>query len=56
MDLLFFCSVLCLLCLYASLFISVFWSPAGKGLPSWLSFVLSNCDATVCPILDLQSS
>ena len=32
MDLLCFCSVLCLLCL---------WSPAEKGLTSWLSFVVS---------------
>ena len=35
MDLLCFCSVLCLLCLCA------LWSPAGKGLISWLSFVVS---------------
>ena len=26
------------------LFICVLWSPAGKGLTSWLSFVASNCD------------
>ena len=37
MDLLCFCSVLCLLCL----FICALWSPAGKGLTSWLSFVMS---------------
>ena len=30
MDLLFFCSVLCLLCLCARLFICALWSPAGK--------------------------
>ena len=24
--------------------IDVLWSPAGKGLTSWLSFVLSNCE------------
>ena len=41
MDLLCFCSVLCLLCLCASLFICDLWSPAGKGLASWLSFVVS---------------
>ena len=40
-DLLFFCSVLCLLCLCARLFICALWSPAGKGLTSWLSFVVS---------------
>ena len=41
MDLLCFCSVLCLLCLCACLFICALWSPAGKGLTSWLSFVVS---------------
>ena len=35
-----FCSVLCLLCLRARLFICALWSPAGKGLTSWLSFVV----------------
>ena len=32
---------LCLLCLCARLFICALWSPAGKGLTSWLSFVVS---------------
>ena len=41
MDLLSFCSFLCLLCLCARLFICALWSPAGKGLTSWLSFVVS---------------
>ena len=41
MDLLCFCSVLCLLCLGARLFICALWSHAGKGLTSWLSFVVS---------------
>ena len=41
MDLLCFCSVLCLLCLCACLFICALWSPAWKGLTSWLSFVVS---------------
>ena len=36
-------SVLCLLCLCARLFICALWSPAWKGLTSWLSFVVSNC-------------
>ena len=40
-DLLCFCSVLCLLCLCARLFICALWSPAGKGLTSWFSFVVS---------------
>ena len=41
MDLSCFCSVLCLLCLCARLFICALWSPAGKGLTPWLSFVVS---------------
>ena len=42
MDLLCFCSILCLLCLCARLFICALWSPAGGGgLTSWLSFVVS---------------
>ena len=41
MDLLCFCSVLCLLCLGAGLFICALWSPAGKELTSSLLFVVS---------------
>ena len=37
-------SVLCLLCLCVGLFICAVWSPAGKGLTSWPSFVVSNCE------------
>ena len=37
-----FCLVL--LCFRARLFIDSLWSPAGKGLSSWLSFLMSNCD------------
>ena len=44
MDLLCFCSVLCLLYLCARLFNCALWSPAGKGLTSWLSFVVSYCE------------
>ena len=36
-----FCSVLCLLCLSAHLFIFALRSPAGIGLTSLLSFVVS---------------
>ena len=42
MDLLCFCSVLCLLYICARLFIYALWSPARKGLTSWLSFVVSS--------------
>ena len=37
-------TVLCLLCLCGRLFICALWSHAGKGLTSWLSFVVSNCE------------
>ena len=50
-DLLCFCSVLCLLCLCARLFICALWSPAGKGLTSWLSFVVSNCEFVTFPLV-----
>ena len=29
------------------LFIAVLWSPAGKGLTSWLLFMMSNCDCGI---------
>ena len=41
MDLSCFCSVLCLLCLCARLFICAMGTPAEKGLNSWLSFMVS---------------
>ena len=44
-----FFSVLCLLCLCARLFICAWWSPAGKGLTSWLSFVVYNCEFVTFP-------
>ena len=40
----FFFSVLCLLCLCVRLFICALWLPAEKGLTSWRSFVVSNCE------------
>ena len=44
-------SVLCLLCLCARLFICALWSPAGKGLTSRLSFVVSNCEFVTFPLV-----
>ena len=38
-----FFSVLCLLCLCARLFMCALWSPAWKGLASWLSFARLWC-------------
>ena len=51
MDLLYFHSVLCLQCLCARLFICALWSPAGKGLTSYLSFVVSNCECVTFPLV-----
>ena len=49
MDILCF-SVLCLLNLCVRLFMCALWSPAGKGLTSWLTFVVSNCAFCHFPI------
>ena len=38
----FFCLVFAMSC--ARLFVCALWSPAGKGLTSLLSFVMSNCE------------
>ena len=46
-----FFSVLRLLCLCARLFICALWSPAGKGLTSWLSFVVSYCEFVTFPLV-----
>ena len=43
-------TVLCLLCLCVRLFICALWSPTGKGLTSWLSFVVSNCEFVTFPL------
>ena len=53
MDLLFlFCLVF--LCLCTRLFICVLWSPAGKGLTSWFSFVVSNCEfVSIYPLVSI---
>ena len=40
-----------LLCFHARLFVDALWSPAGKGLTSWLSFVMSNCDVVTFPLV-----
>ena len=44
---------LCYLCfvfdILSRLFIAALWSPAGKGLTSWLLFVMFNCDFVTLP-------
>ena len=46
-----FFSVLWLLCLFARLFICTLWPPAGKGLVSWLSCVVSYCEFITFPLV-----
>ena len=46
-----YCFCLVLLCLHARLFVGALWSPAGKGVTSWLSFVMSNCDVDTFPLV-----
>ena len=40
-------SVLFLLCFRVRLFIDALLSPAGKGLNSWPSFVMYNCEVVI---------
>ena len=44
-------SAMCLLCLRARLFICALWSPAGNGLTSWLSFVVSKYVFVTFPLV-----
>ena len=44
-------SVLFLLCFRARLFIDALRSPAGKGLTSWPSFIMSNCEVVTFPLV-----
>ena len=44
-----FCLVFAMFC--ARLFICAFWSPAGKGLTCWLSFVVSYCEFVTFPLV-----
>ena len=47
----------CFLCFRARLFIDVLWSPAGKGLTSWLPFVMSYREVVTFPsVLDCIGS
>ena len=42
-----------LLFFHVRLFSVALWSPAGKGLTSWLSFVMSNCEFATFPLVSL---
>ena len=51
MDLLcFFCLVFAML-LCAFVCVCALWSPAGKGMTSWLSFVVSSCEFVTFPLV-----
>ena len=44
-------SVLFLLCFRARMLIDALWSPAGKGLTSWLLIVMSNFEVVTFPLV-----
>ena len=48
--------VLFLLCFCAGLFNDALWSPAGKGLTEWLSFVKSNCEVVTFPLVSCTTT
>ena len=41
----------CFVMFHVRLFVNALRSPAGKGLTSWLSFVMSNCDVVTLPLV-----
>ena len=47
----FFLSCVCYF--FAHLIIWALWSPAGKELTSWLSFMVSNCEFVTFPLVSL---
>ena len=42
-----------LLCFRVRLFIGALFVPVGKGLTSWLSFMMSNCEVVIFPLVSL---
>ena len=45
------CFSIVLLCFRAHLFVDALWSPAGRKLASWFSFVMSSCDDVTFPLV-----
>ena len=43
------CYLILVFAVLPHLFIAALWSPAGKGLTSWLLFVMSNFDCVTLP-------
>ena len=46
---LFSCFLVCLVFLFSCLFIEALWSPAGKGLTTWLFLYVMFCHFPMCP-------
>ena len=44
-------SALLVLCFRSRLFIDALWPPTEKGLTSWLSFGMSNCEVVTFPLV-----
>ena len=44
-----FCYLYLAFVMLSRLFLAALWSPAGKGLTSWLLFVMFNCDFVTFP-------
>ena len=51
LSLIYVISILFLLFFRVRLFICALWSPAGKGLTSWPSFVMSGCKVVTFSLL-----
>ena len=41
----------CFLCFHARLLVDALWPSAGKGMTSWISFVMSNCNVVTIPLV-----
>ena len=46
-----FCLLFVMPLLSARLFTCALWTPAGKGLTSWISFVVYNCEFVTFPLV-----
>ena len=47
----FFLSCVCYAFVCVCLYVCDLWSPAGKGLTSWLSFDVSSCEFVTFPLV-----
>ena len=43
--------VFCFCYAFVRVFVEALWSPAWKGLTSWLSFSMSNCEVVTFPLV-----